>query len=65
MGEMRKYRVHLHSVPGHHEHYDGHVDVHAMNEIDAEERAFARLKDSYPERTRTMWRISATEDMGV
>lgn len=60
--QKRKYRVHLHSRPGMWEVYDGHVDVPAVNDIDAEDRAIDKLRHtSFPDRPRDSWLIDRVE----
>lgn len=59
-----KYRVHMHSVPGMYEVYDGHVDVEASSVEQAEDRALDKLKrGAFPDRSRFDWRITKIETM--
>lgn len=56
------YRVHLHSVPGMWEFYDGHVDVNADDPEDAVERALDKLRrGAFPDRPRDGWRVEKVE----
>lgn len=59
---LKAYRVHMRSVPGFYEQYDGHVDVRAHNDDEAIERAFRDLKTgAFPDRSRSMWRVVSVE----
>ena len=64
LGENIKYRVYLVSKPGMYEQYSGHVDVVAGNELEAEDKAFKRLRKSFPDRNRSMWMIIKIEVRG-
>lgn len=62
--ECKSYRVWLRSVPGMFEQYDGKVDVYAVDEKDAIERALDKLKrDAFPDRSRGMWRVERVEEL--
>ena len=59
---MNEYKVHMSSRPGHYAQYDGVVEVFASDDEDAVERAFRKLKaTSFPDRSRSMWRVDSVE----
>lgn len=59
---MKDYRVYLHSKPGHWTYYDGHVDVVADNEEDAEQRAKDKLRrTAFPDRWSSSWIVDKVE----
>jgi hypothetical protein len=61
MGKLSNYRVWLRSKPGMYEQYGGYVDVVAPNAKQAEEAAFAKLRRTYPNRSRGMWVVKKIE----
>jgi acylphosphatase len=59
---VKQFEVWLRSVPGFYTQYDGKVEVCADNEDEAVERAFDKLRrTSFPDRSRSMWRIEKVE----
>ena len=59
-----KYDVWIRSVPGMYAQYDGKVTVYALDEEDAVERAFKKLKTgAFPERSRSMWKVEKIEEV--
>ena len=61
---MKQYKVWLRSIPGMYEQYDGYVKVWAEWEEQAKEKALDKLKrESFPDRTRDMWKIEKVEQM--
>ncbi len=59
---MNNYKVWLSSRPGMYAQYDGAVKVRAENDSDAIEEAFRILKrNSFPDRSRDMWKVDLVE----
>ena len=58
------YRVRLHSKPGMWEYYDGHVDVTALSDAQAERFALGKLKNSFWDRPTNSWVIDKIERLG-
>lgn len=61
MSELKNYKVWLHSKPGFYTYYDGYVTVKANTEEEAINRAFIKIKSTFPDRSRDMWVIEKTE----
>lgn len=62
---MSKYCVWLKSVPGMYEQYSGKITVFANSEDIAIDRVFQKLRGSFPERSRSMWKIEKIERLYV
>lgn len=58
---MKNYKVHLYSKPGFYTYYEGYIEVNADNDDEAVNRAFMKLKKTFPDRTRDMWVIEKIE----
>lgn len=65
MDNLKKYRVHMHSIPGMWTSYDGHVDVFAYDEEEAASAAIDKLKrGSFSDRPRSSWVVDAVDMLG-
>ena len=59
------YKVWMKSTPGFYAQYDGSISVFAESEDEAIEEAFKKLKrNSFPDRSRDMWKIEKVECVG-
>lgn len=59
---MRVYRINVESTQGLYAQYSYDIDVYALDEEQAVERAFDRLKvGGFSDRSRSMWRIKRIE----
>ena len=61
---MKQYEVEMRSVPGMYEQYNPTLTVKAVNDSDAEEAAYAKLKRSFPDRNRGMWKVLSVKRSG-
>ena len=60
--ELKRYSVHLASVPGFYAQYAGEIKVWAEDEDQAIDKAFRELKrGAFPDRGRSMWRVEKVE----
>lgn len=56
----------MRSVPGMYAQYDGKVSVSARDEEEAVENAITKLRrGSFPDRSRSMWKVEKIECMGI
>lgn len=59
--KLKSYRVWLKSVPGFYAQYDGKIDTFGEDDEDAIKNAFSKLKRSFPERSKAMWKVVKIE----